>query len=250
MQYWRINRIIKRPIFRAQRGIAMLEAAAAAVLLMILFCGGIAVCDFLYKGADLSEIVDQHLYDNGTRVFRARTDFNHVILELDRQKLNTILLERFNAIEHEILLGIFKVENPEQISNGQVALNLYRIEVLIAQINFDPSNGTAQSISVLDSHSSGSYQPAAEQLERTNLREALSKMAEVGATHASTLAIPTGAWGDQRAQDRYLDKIVVLAARAFVSLDNSPGGWFWRYFEGSQGVSTLKIVPFRGDIDA
>ena len=245
MQYWH-TKIRAR---RESAGIALLEAAAAAVLLLILFCGGLAVGDFLYKGANISEIVDQHLYDTAARVFRARIEFDRITLELDRGKLTSILDERMRAIESETLRAILKVRSADQQTNGVLAGELYRIEGVAAVVEFDRASGAANSISLLNQHAFGSYSPPSEQLERTELRASIARFVDLGGTAASTLAVPSGAWGDAASNDRFLPSGAVIAVRAFVSLENSPGGWFWRYFQGPQGISTVKVVPFRGDLD-
>ena len=244
MRYWHTKHDAN-----AARGIALLEAAAGAVLLMILFCGGLALTDFLYKGASISEIVDQHIYDTGARVFHIRSEFDHITIELDRVKLTTILDERMSAIENETLRSVLKVNSPNQLSNGEIAATLYRIEGVAAEVTFDRSNGSATAVSLLGQHSLGSYNPMPEQLERTNLRTAIERLVGLGSGAVSTLAVPTGNWGNSDSQDRYLSSAALMAVRAFVSLDNAPGGWFWRYYEGSQGVSAIKVVPFRGDLD-
>jgi len=235
---------------KADAGIALLEAAAAAVLLLILFCGGLAASDFLYKGANISEIVDQHIYDTGARVFHTRPQFDRISIELDRSKLNLILEQRMHAIESEILRAIFKVHSSSQSSNGVVASTLYRIEGVTAQIEFDTSNGVAREVHLLNQYSLGSYSPPSDQLARTELSSAINRFVDLRGLSSSSMAIPTGAWGDTDSSDRYLMSGAVVAVRAFVSLDNSTGGWFSRYFSGPQDVSTIKVVPFRGDLDS
>ena len=245
MRYWHT----KSPRLASDAGIALLEAAAAAVLLLILFCGGLAVSDFLYKGANISEIVDQHLYDTGARVFHARAEFNRISLELDQNKIRAILDQRISAIESETLHALLKVRSADQISNGVIAASLYRVEGVAAVIDFNRSNGIANNITLINQHSRGSYSPSAEQLERTELRAAIERFVDFRGSSTSAFAIPTGAWGDANSEDRYLSNGALIAVRAFVSLDNSAGGWFSRYFQGPQGVSAVKVVPFRGDLD-
>lgn len=244
MRFWHTNKHCG-----ATRGIALLEAAVGAVLLVILFCGGLAVSDFLYKSAGLSEIVDQHIYDTGARVFHTRTQFNRVVIELDQTKLTTILNERVSAIENETLRSILKVNSAAELSNGEIAATLYRIEGVAAVVDFDRADGSAKNISLLSHHSVGNYDPPPEQLVRTELRAAISGFVDLYRPGPSALAIPTGAWGNSNSGERYLSQAALIAVRAFVALDNSPGGWFWRYFQGSKGISAIKMVPFRGDLD-
>lgn len=223
---------------RRQQGIAILEAAAALMVVLTVLTGVVGMVDYLDRVKFVSAIVERELNDSGIKPFVLQTGVGgRAALQLDQQALSARAASIAGALE-----ATFDSYDASQ----------YRIEVRYARADIDAQTGSflgfrpSESATVLR----GFFTPSSQSLSFTDLEFRFTELARAAqsASASSVLAVPSGVFGDAAAGASYLEGSALMGLRVFLSLEGTLAGSALRAAGSEPEVYGYKVVQLRGTV--
>lgn len=227
-----------------ERGIAILEAATFTLTILGLIVGGAAVADCMSKMMLLEQAIDRAVNDHAEKVLVSNDFSGRFQIQIDpssaRREIENI------AANVEVLLS-------KNLGDTMLQAVPYRIEVAYAVLDIDGSSGAPLGLGVL---------PYSDLVSRGDLLvpNSVSRQVDLGAAFASRAAHtqvnsdvslyarPTQFFTSPRSDRRFVSQVILVGARAFVSLKGSFSGNAYATLGGEPIVYESKVVTLRGDL--
>lgn len=219
-----------------ERGLGVLEAALIMMILLTIFLSAVGIFDYLSKGSLVSHVIDQFVHDQEVKPF----EIQGATLRFAEDRLRQTLPIIVGNIETN-LLAIFAREG--------IDATAYIIEAEFVAIEIDTQSGEPQRVArYRDSKvTRGSLTVPNEMTDRLSFDSEYEAMLDRG---GSQYASPSGLYGLDSMQERYLPLTPIIAVRAAVSLEGS----FTGSVLSTLGVSDppivydLKAITLRGEV--
>lgn len=229
-----------------QRGIALLEAAMLFVLLISMVSAASVAGIYVYRVMKVGSIVDKFVYDDAVNAFKlVTTEEGTVRLDPNEEAIDTYIRTALTGMREEAAATL-DVE-----ANGEEADTYYYLEVQRAEVSINPATGVATGFSSSTPESLGTLSVPAEILAKHDLGAAFaarSSMTRSAENNAAFDAVPSGLWGVAGSSSRYLDKVVLIGARVFVSLDDGAGGEVYSWIGMQPFAAAHTVIKLRGEI--
>lgn len=226
----------------SERGFAMLEASLALSVLTTLFLGVVFFTHWYRTTNTLSEALDRQVYETSIKPFSVSNfTTGELTITTNTGVLDTYVQQAALRLEQE-LVGIQAETGPED----------YYLEVAWAEAVVDEETGAFQSF-VQSPFSSiealGTLSLPTEVDQRTSLSDALTLRAQLtDSTGALLGASPTAYFGATDRSLKYHPRVIFVAARAILNMDQGISGQFYSQFLEPY-VSRVKVIVLRGEFE-
>lgn len=225
-------------------GVALLEAAALSVMLMLLLSGGAALTAFLRESQSLKALTDKVIHDEKIQPLLLSDSSNIAQLKVNHDELQSLVGSMVSSIIQHYGLDA----EPEQAAH-------FVIEAAYTEAIVDKASGaflgfSASPFSYHEIH--GTYQPDAEVEAQSNLASEFSRQSELTqilAGQAKALhALPGASFGNFQNNNNYLDRFVMLGLRVVYDMSDSALGKLCKLSGFSSVIYDRKVVVLRGDL--
>jgi hypothetical protein len=226
-------------------GVALLEAALVAVLMLTLLLGGLAVRQVITRNDEVRQVASRAL--GGMRITPLEISFTPsgepsvmVRTELVRDAVREV------AEAAELLLT-------EIIRGNQTQDEPYFVEAKFVVVHVDPSTGEPTGVietPALASWTRGSLVPDQETEERTNLDSRFEQLVQQagGVGDGGLFAIPTGMRGEG-VDLRFLPRTVLVGMRVVTGAGDELTARLWSEMSGETMIGASKAVVLRSLVE-
>lgn len=226
-----------------ERGIALLEAAMLFVLLISMVTGASVAGIYMFRVMKVGSLVDREVYDDAVNAYKLVTTENGDVRPVvNEAAIAGYIQTALEGIEAEVL---------SDLDNTSLGSGGYYVEIQRAEIHIDAATGVATGLSISEPESLGSLSVPADILAKHDLaalftnRGSLTRSSD---NNAAFDAVPSGLWGLAGSTSRYLDRVVLIGARVFVSLDDGAGGEAYSWIGMQPFAAAHTVVKLRGEV--
>lgn len=227
-----------------ERGIAILEAAAFTLTILAMIVGGAAVADFMSKMMLLEQAIDRAVNDDAQKIMVSNDNNGQFQIQIDQVLAHKVIDDVAANVEQLLL---------QKLGDGTLPAAPYRVEVAYAVLNIDGSSGVPLGLAVppfSDLVSRGGLSVPSAISQQVDLATAFANRATFtqGNTGVSLYATPTQFFTSPGNAHRFVNQVIFVGARAFVSLEGSFSGNAYATLGGEPIVYESKVVTDRGDL--
>ena len=201
---------------------------------------------YMYRVMKVGSVVDKFVYDDAVNAFKlVTTAEGKVHPVINSAAIESYINTALTGMEEEAV-STLDVEVTQESGPGY-----YYIEAQQAEIAIDTTTGVATGLNISTPVSRGSLSVPAEILAKHDLGAAFaarSSMTRSAENNAAFDAVPSGLWGLPGSTSRYLDKVVLIGARVFVSLDDGAGGEVYSWIGMQPYAAAHTVIKLRGEI--
>jgi len=225
-----------------ERGIGTFEAAAMMVILTTLLMSGAALSDFLYQVRALNNFTADILSDTHVKPLSLNNSMSGTSIEVNSAALSQYLQDIVAQAE-ESIIAINGSTNP-----------IYRIEAAYAVVSINPQTGVSEGLEqspFSEVVTAGSLSVPQADLQRTDLGTEFQRLSQVTAGEGMLAlhALPTPMLGYSQSHggDRYINRMVIVGMRSFLSLEGTFTGQMFSMVGGNPLVSHHRANILRGN---
>lgn len=211
-------------------------------VLLTFITGGYALVDWLRVSNSVSNALDKAVYDSGISPLRLDNDSGSFAVNVESEKLQDYITEVLVKAQQEMDYAV---------GSRGLTQDDYFIEVRYAVVNIDPTTGAAINIeSESMSQVAGAFSAPSDALEQTDLSTIAQNYIDNATVDSRFLyATPTVMFSGETSNEQFLDKAVIVLARALVAPPQGAARQILSQIEPEPVVKAVKIITLRGELE-